>query len=367
MERFIFNLAGHGDSKELLEILEEESYGGNISLLYTRGDDAYASFMAEGAEVRIIACRDAVNNKIAAIGACAVRTLYVNREPTRIGYLFSLKARGEYRKLYRYLHKGYAFCHEIHRDKNLDFFLMTILSGNHYAEKLLAKKRSFMPGHYFLGVYEVYALKTGMKRKPIPELRFKKCEKHDLAAVVRFLNETGRNHQFYPVTVEEDFSDENRHGPSYKDFYIIEDAGGQIAACGAVWDQAHYKQYIVKGYGGFLKVVAPFSSWLPIFGYPDMLAKPGALLKFFTLSYWAVKDNNPALFEYFVKNISSAITGYSFFVIGVHEKNILRKVLTGIPHFSYKSNIYMADWDKSRDKRESLDGGMTPYLECGTL
>jgi hypothetical protein len=366
-DRFTFRLASPGDSGEILEILEEGYYSGNMCLLYTRRDDAFTSLMREGEEVDIITCRDTRDNTIASIGACALRTLYVNGEPAKVGYLFNLKTRSEYRKMFRFLHKGYDYCRRILEDKNLPFCLMTILEGNVPAVKLLEKRRPFMPDHYPLGTYEVYALKTGMRCKPLPGLHFRRCRREDTAAVVRFLNENGRHYQFFPVVTREDFQEENKTGLCFNDFYGLYDDRGELAACGAVWDQKKYKQYIIKGYKGLLKYIAPVSGLLPVFGYPHMLSKPGTVLNFFTLSFWAVKDNNPFFFKHFVKNISRDSRDYGFFVIGVHETNDLKKVLTRLPHFSYKSKIYLVDWDKTGSKLSQLDNNRVPYLECGTL
>jgi hypothetical protein len=366
-DRFVFALASPGDSDEILEILEEGHYSGKMRLLYTRRDDAFASLMKEGEEVNIITCRDTLHNTIASIGACALRTLYVNGEPARVGYLFNLKTRSRYRKMFRFLHKGYDYCRQVLENKNSPFCLMTILEGNEYAIKLLEKRRSFMPDHYPLGTYEVYAFKTRMRCKSIPGLDFRQCTRADMAAVVRFLNERGKNYQFFPVVNLEDFQEENITGPCFKDFYGLYNDRGELVACGAVWDQKKYKQYIIKGYKGFLKYIAPVSTLLPVFGYPHMLSKPNTVLNFFTLSFWAVKDNNPVFFNYFVKNISRCSGEYRFFVIGLHETNHLKKALTQIPHFSYKSKIYLVDWEKTGNKLSRLDKNRVPYLECGTL
>ena len=368
-DRFSFGLASPQDSSQILEILEEGHYGGNISLLYTRRNDAFASFMREGEEVNIITCRDSLNDRIASIGACAQRTLYVNGIPRKVGYLFNLKTRSEYRKMFRFLPKGYEYCYQVHREKKLPFFLMTILEGNRDAIKLFEKRRAFMPGHYPLGTYRVFAFKTGLKCKPMPGFHFRRCSEADMPAVLQFLNETGKNYQFFPWLQPEDFRDKSKKGISPGDFYSLHDDRGEITACGAIWDQKTYKQYIVKGYRGFFKRIAPFSAVLPVFGYPHILAKPGTILDFFTLSYWAVKDNHPGLFTHFLKNISQCpgAKDYRFFVLGIHDANTLKNSLERLPHFSYTSRIYLVDWDKSGNRLNQLDRDRVLYLECGTL
>ncbi len=316
--------------------------------------------------MRVFTCRDREKNKIASIGAAAVRDLYVNGRPVKAGYLFSLKTRPQYRRLF-FLHKGYEYLKQFQEEKKLPFCLQTILEDNTYAIKLLEKRRPFMPDHHPMGTYEVFAFKTGMDCQKRPGMHFRQCREQDMTAVTAFLNREGKAYQFYPVVKPEDFAAGNPKGLSFFDFYLLEDNHGQILACGAAWNQAAYKQYIIRGYKGFLKYLSPVSALLPVFGYPHMLGKPGTVLNFFTLSFWAVKDHNAEVFESFVRNISRRTDSSRFFVLGVHENNPLKKGLKQLRHFSYKSKIYLVDWDKSGKTLAQLDKNRVPYLECGTL
>jgi hypothetical protein len=366
-DRFTFDIATAADSREILEILEEGYYKGNISLLYTRREDAYASLMREGEEVTIITCRDTKEDKIAAIALVAIRNLYINGKKKRVGFLSSLKARGEYRQVFHFLHHGYAYFKDIYRQKKLPFYLMTVLEDNDYAIKLFAKRRTFMPNHYGLGTYAVHAFKTGLKTKYVPGFAFKRCTTEEFPEVLAFLNGKGKSQQFFPVLQAQDFQVGSRYGLQAHDFYALRDKDNHILAAGAVWDQKEYKQYLVKGYKGIYKCLSPISSLLPIFGYPHMLSKAGTVLNFFTLSFWAVKDDNPAYFNRFIRLISQANQAYRFFVLGMHEDNTLKEALNGIPHFSYRSKIFLADWDKSGHAMSQLDRQRVTYLECGTL
>ncbi|MCP5105029.1 MAG: hypothetical protein GY950_16700 [bacterium] len=367
MSRFHIELASPEDGPELLEILEEGHYPGSVSLLYTRRDDAYASLMREGEAVDIFVSRDTEEQKVAAFGVCALRTLYVDGIPTKLGYLFSLKTRKRYRGWYNFLHRGYAYSREVAHSRKIPFLLMSVVADNKYAIKLFEKKRSFMPNHSNLGDYEVYAMKTGMKCKSLPGYRFKKCEREDVSRMVDFLNRKGKDYQFFPVLKAGDFNGRGDGHLSFNDFYLLLDGGNNIAACGAVWDQRSYKQYIVKEYNGPFKILSRLSFLLPLFGYPNILAKPGRVLDFFTLSYWMVKDDDPRLFECFLRHISGAGRRHPFFVVGAHERNPLNSILKKIPHIAYKSKIYLVDWDKTREKPHELNDHMIPYFECGMM
>ena len=81
--RFTFDIARQEDSQQISEILESNPFKGNVSLVYARRPDAYASFLYEGKETEVIVCRDKHNGQLAGFGAYVVRDVYVNGRPQR--------------------------------------------------------------------------------------------------------------------------------------------------------------------------------------------------------------------------------------------------------------------------------------------
>lgn len=363
MNRFIFELANPEDGRELLEIIEETTFSGKISLLYTRRPDAFLSLKSEGEEVDIVICRDLLKKKIAGFGACAIRNLFVNGKKEKVGYLFGLRARKEYRGIYPLLHKGYEFLHNHHKDKNIKLYITTILEDNIYAQKLLERNRKFMPVYKPIGFYEVYAIKKVINTKISSILSFERVKREDLPMIIEFLNKEGKNYQFFPVLEESDLLGKKIPGLTYKNFYFIH-CKKEIYGAGAIWNQINYKQYIIKGYGGIMKLLYPFSFLFPLFGYPA-LPHIGKKLNFFTLSFWLIKDNNPEIMSHFIYNISRISQGFSFFLVGVHERNPIKYVIEKNPHIKYRSKVYLVYWND--ENPVTLNEKMIPYLECGML
>jgi hypothetical protein len=66
-DRFVIQPATAADSAEILCLLEENVFPGNVSLIYTRRPDAYRSFMAEGKEAHLLVCRDTQEGRIAGL------------------------------------------------------------------------------------------------------------------------------------------------------------------------------------------------------------------------------------------------------------------------------------------------------------
>ncbi len=206
MSRFTFELATPADGRELLEILEDAAFKDNISLLYTRRPDAYQSFMHEGPQVDIIVCRDRERDKIVGFGACALRQLFVNGVPQTVGYLFGLRTRQEYMRKFPLLHKGYAMIPALHQKKRVPFYLSTILEENHYAQRLLEKRRTSMPAYTPYGAYTVYTV-FQRKTSRLPNLhpwQFRQAQPQDAQRLLNFISENGRILQFFPLLQEYD-------------------------------------------------------------------------------------------------------------------------------------------------------------------
>jgi hypothetical protein len=367
MPRFTFELAAPADGQELLEVLEEASFKGNISLLYTRRPDAYQSFLHEGPQVDIVVCRDREREKIVGFGACALRQVFINGVPRTVGYLFGLRTRQEYMRKFPLLHKGYAMIPELHKKKDVPFYLTTILEENCYAQRLLEKRRASMPAYMPYGGYTVYALlsKTA-QRGEIPPWQFRQAQQSDATRLITFLSEHGRRMQFFPVLQENDLQSARLPNLPLTNFHLLLNKHNEILSVGALWDQTAYKQYIVQRYGGIFKLLLPLSRAFPLFGFPALPA-PGSALRFFTLSFWAVKDQNPDIFRHYLRAIIHLGSGYPFFLIGLHQRHPLRKIVEQQPHISYPSRLYLVSWENRPGMSAFVDTEMVPYLECGML
>lgn len=356
--RYKFEPANSTDSRELLEIMEEDKSPGNISLIYTRLPDAMNSFGMEGDRTSVIVCRDEKNKIITGFGALTVRQLFINKKETNIGYLFGIKVRKNYRKKIR-IHKGYDLLKYLYSD--IPFHFTSILDDNPYVQRMLEKKRVNMPLYIPYGYSNIYVLKTGFKKRLEKAYRFKRCTKEDIDQMISFVNEQGKNMQFFPVLSKKYL--ESNPSLTYKDFYLLY-KNEELVACGAIWDQKSYKQLYVGSYTGIYKYIYRFPSVLSLFGYPK-LVKPGNRVNYFSLAHWIVKNNNERDFEVFMNSISGITAEYSYFLIGVHEKNKYNSILKTKTKTVYKSKLYLVNWD--HNKEINLDKNLIPYIESGAL
>jgi len=318
--------------------------------------------------VDVVVCRDQERGKIVGFGACALRQLFVNSVPQTVGYLFGLRTRQEYMRKFPLLHKGYAMIPKLHREQRVSFYLTTILEENLSAQRLLEKRRAAMPAYLPYGSYTVYTL-FQRKKAGAPNIRpwtFRQARSDDSHRLVNFLSEHGRALQFFPVLQEQDLQSRTLPGLHLEHFYLLVDERDDILAAGALWDQAAYKQYVLQGYGGLFKMLAPVSRLFPLIGFPALPA-PQSTLRFFTLSFWAVKHREPEIFRRFLRAISHVGRAYPFFLVGLHNRNPLGRIVERHPHIRYASRLYVVSWDAEPQISGMLDNQRIPYLECGLL
>ena len=365
-DRYTYETAQPEDADEILGILEEIVFKGKIALTYTRRPDPYISFKKEGREATVFVSREKKTNRITSIAAASINRMLLDGEPTDVGYIFGLRVKKEYRRKYLLLPRGYEYIFRFHAEKNIPFFLTTILEENLVARRLLEKRRPSMPIYEYYGDYETYALITGRRRPRDRGLRFRKAEATDVKGLIDFLREQGRRFQFFPVLDEAALNDPGG-SIHYKDFYLLVDGHDEIAAAGAVWDQRAYKQYLLSGYGGIYKILYPVSPLFPLFGYPK-LARPGSILNYFTLSFWAVRDDDEAVFDCFLGHLSSVTRQYDYFVLGVDTRHPLRETLRRKPHLLDPGRMYRVyPYGDPPPAVRGIDRTRVPFLEIGRL
>ena len=204
------------------------------------------------------------------------------------------------------------------------------------------------------------------RRSAYTDLTLRPAQAADLPALIEFLHRAGCRQQFFPVIEPTWFQADAGGGFALKNMYLLVDAHQTIWAAGGCWDQASSKHYLVQGYGGIFKLLAPFSRWLPHIGLPALPAA-GQCLNFFTLACWAVKDDQPELFREFLDRIAMVAGTYPFFLVGLHAAHPFRRVLQQRPHLTYTSRVYIVSWDAQHAFAETLDRARPPYLECGLL
>lgn len=366
--KFKFEIAGEEYSSHILRVLEEEEFKGGISILYTRRPNAVLSLKKEGEDVVVVICRDRETDDFIGFGACAINRLYVGGRGAKVGYIFALRMAREHRRKYpRLLPAAYEYMGDILRDKGVEHVYTTILSDNKDVQNMFEKKRRSMPDYNYKGGYNVHCIRTNLPEKGAPsDFELSQACEGDVDCMLQLFREQGALYDFYPAISREDLYGETEFPLKYSDFYVLKDKPtGKLLACGAPWDQSGYKQHIVMGYKGRYKAFRAMSPLFKAVGIPKM-PKPGTALKYYTVAFYAAREDGGKYIEALVRGISRIKKNYDYFIMGASAGSAADLVLSGMSPIVYSSRVYIVDWEKRSESKLEADRKQI-YLECARL
>jgi len=331
--RFTIEKGTKDHSKEILEILEEDSFDGDFSLIYTRRPDPIESYNSEGIDNLIIVCKDNKTGEVAGLGAVIIHELYIKKKINRVGYFTGLRIKKKFRYMPIPFKLGYQLLGDYCKETNVKLIYTTILKDNQKVIKMLTKKRKHFPDYNFLRDYKVAIIKTGLRKKKLNGFEFRKASDADLVKLDEFVINNGYKRDFFPKLNVEELID---------NFYIVLNVEREIVACGYVCDQRNYKQYIVTNYKGIYKVASYVSKLLKHTKLPK-LPDMGKIIKVFNLSNFLVESDDPVIRDYFLRNISNTKNNYDFFTFGTCNDERPK-----IPHILYESKVYLVSYDEMK-------------------
>ena len=183
----------------------------------------------------------------------------------------------------------------------------------------------------------------------------------DTEKLLDFLNTEGRKKDMFPVVKSlDDF-----RNLYISDFYLLLD-GESIVATAAMWNQTEYKQYVVKRYGGLMRIARIFNPILSAMRYIK-LPKENEPLNFPMLAFFLCKDDNTNTYRIFLDEIKREIAkNYSMFVIGLTDSHFAKPIMDKLPSISFKTEIYEIKFPWS-EETYTVPDPKSMYLECGLL
>ena len=348
-------LATPSDGKEILRILESSAAKGSIELIYTRRLDAYESYMKDAKDARVFISRDGDR----AIGTCAelVREVYIDGEACRSAYICGLKKDADYEGSVGF---GARFIKDLQQN-DIDFYYCSVVAENTDARRMFEKSRRLLSMKPISG-YKTYIINPKVRIKALEHtFTFRRATESDTSRLLDFLNTEGKRKDMFPVVKSlDDFY--NLH---IRDFYLLLD-GENIIATAALWRQTEYKQYIVKRYGGAMKLARVFNPILSALRYIK-LPQENEPLDFPMLAFFLCKDDNADNYRIFLNEIKQEISkSYGMFVIGLPDSHYARPIIDKLPSVNFKTEIYEIKFPWSEQKYKAPDP-QSVYLECGLL
>ncbi len=371
MSRFIFDLAVKSDELQLRKIFEENSVDGDIRMSFLRRPDVFQSIDILG-ENQVIVIRDTEMKTIIGCGIRSIRPMYVNGEIVNVGYMNSLRLAREYRNGL-YLARAFKHFEKLHReDKKVRLYLTTLIENNGVANQALSTGRAGLPT--FKDIGRIYTLGINAQKvvsswKENKQLEISGGSFDNIRSIIKFVNETRASRQFSPYISAESFlnGDVLYRQLNPKNFFVAY-GHGEIVGVLATWDQGSFKQNVIFGYSRKIKLMRPiYNAYAKFTGYAT-LPNIGEEIKSFYICCVAISENNPKIFEHLlhVAQVENVNKGYSYMLIGMHEKdNFLETILRAHP-IQYRSKLMVSYWEDGVSDFEDLQN-LVPGIEIAML
>ena len=241
--------AAPSDDAGIRALMQRQAMPGRIRLAFAREPSFARGCAVTGDDCRIVVAR--AREEIVGVACRSVRNVFLNGRETRIGYLGQLRVDDRFRGRWL-VSRGFALLGEIDRLDPLPAYLASIVDGNDEADTVLVRRRKFRA----VAQYRTLAIplrNTSFSRSGPTKVGAPKVG--ELDEIVRFLRMEGSRRQFFPVWTEECLR--NLDGLNIEDIRIAR-RDGAIAGVMALWDQSAYKQSIVRGYSGWMRMAQPF-------------------------------------------------------------------------------------------------------------
>lgn len=292
-----FAVATREDDSAIRRLLRENPMRGAVSVGLEREPDYFRGANLAGGVDQTIVARDGA--RLVCMGRCTERACWVDGRATRVGYLAELRLDAAARGRFGILRGGYEFFRELQGDDPAALYFTSIAADNDRARRLLESGARGLPAYAFLA--ELDTLLVAVPRRPrAVRMRVESAAPERVPDFLRVLNAHGRRHQLAAVWTTGNLAALAEVGLPLERFLLAIE-GGEVVACGALWDQRGFRQTVIHGYSRALALARPFVNFAShVLGTPR-LPGPGAVLAHAFLSPLAFTAGAAAMMPDFIE------------------------------------------------------------------
>ncbi len=357
METIDFRLATQADNDGILRLMHSIVMPGDIELIYMKSPDFFKAVETQGFMRQVlVACRE--DGEIVATGVRALRRATVNGQAQTIGYLGELRISPEARHA-RVLFNGYKAMKALMTDGQALLHITTIVEGNRNAKAALTWKNrhSSIPNYVDMGLLRSYFIFPFLWKRMNRRFEISHGSMESLDAIVEFIAAKAAQRQFYPLYSREDFL--SLRDFRIEDFHVAKENGRTVGVA-ALWNQTGFKQILVNKYNGKMRLLKRlFSHFLP--GEGEVIANA-------CVSFIAIQDDRAEVLQAILSHIYNDVrrTNVRYFMLCMHESDPLNDAVRHFPRLTYRSRLYIADYEDEESIRARIDGRI-PYVEVAAL
>jgi hypothetical protein len=249
---------------------------------------------------------------------------------------------------------------ELDRVDPLPAYLAAIVDGSDEATGVLVRRRrASFPVFHQVACYRTLALSARRIKRCSAPYDVSPGSDAGLEEVAAFLQVEGAKKQLFPVWTADGIRGLASFGLPVPDVLIARRAGA-IAGVAGLWDQSAYKQSVVRGYTGWMKV----ASWLG----GSIVPRVGDHIHSAYAALVAVRGDSEDAFDALVCELArtAVARGFRYLVVGLDERDPLLAIARRYPHVAYPSRLYLASWPNGVSLHEQLDQ-RPAYVDVATL
>ena len=346
------------DAPDIVRMMDEEAYPGDISLAFSRTDDPVSSLKAENDGAITLIARDDEGSPIAMCGAIP-RYMYIGGELKLVGYVTGMRRKKSYKKIINWK----KIFSELDSTGDYDAYICCIYSDNDYMLKMMSKKRSKMP--YSLPVAKIseffFSPRVRVK-DPHPELEFANVTEKDLDQVISFLREQGKRHDLFPKLD----SIRDIKGLKPEDLYCLK-RDGKVVAATALWDRSDVKQFCLKECRGKMKILRAFNPLLSLLGYVT-IPPDDTVIKFAYVAFMeSENDDTSLMISLFARIKETARGSYDLLCLSATDAGPKYRAFKKIRGITMSQHIVQLVLKGINDKPAANINGDNMDLECALL
>ncbi len=336
-----------------------------------RCEPSYFQATCERGSRQTLVVSDQINQRIVGMGVRSIRTLYVDGQPTDVGYLSGLRILPQHQRG-TLLARGYREMRRLHEDHAADYYLTTVVDGNQPALDLLTAGRRCLPTYDLLGQYHTFVmpLRQRRSRRVTGDDQIRSMRENELSKVVEFLRREGRARLFFPCYDETDFAKTSTFGGLSNHDILTAWRGNELVGLLGVWNQRSFKQYVVEGYRPMLHLArSAFNGLARCLHWPTFPAI-GKPVPTTVAAFPLVKDDDPRILQSLLNSADTLVRNRDpdsrSILIGAFQRDPLLELVSRRSLYRFVSSVFLVYWDKGvvhpdRFRDRNL------YLELGCL
>jgi hypothetical protein len=328
------------DNQGLLVLTQLTPMDGPVAIRIDRHPDFFTLLRLRGAGKTFVAVDE---DEI--IGCCSItyRTAFVNAQARTVGYLSDLKIRPSHRggrAIVKLLQTGMDYM----ATQDVNLYVCVTSSGNEPVSSVL-KERLSLPVWRSTGSFNVYQMMPGCLPKFKSRYAIAEATNDKLEEVCGLCNTFNSSYQLAPVLDQNDFgvtTEAIRSLPARR--VLTARRNGVLVATLSAFDLAGVKQITIVRVPFLLRraldALRLARSAVPFFASPMI----GAQLKMLYLRNVAYVEGHEAALRALLRHVrrDAFRERYTFVTVGVHERDPMRFMVSGVPRYAFKSIVRVA-------------------------